>query len=52
MTVLYSILHLLVDGLCAMAMFGRYLPMEYGYIYIWFCYLPESCICRDVVLNS
>lgn len=34
MTVLYSILHLLVDGLCAMAMFGRYLPGEHGYFYI------------------
>lgn len=34
MTILYSILHLLVDGLCAMAMFGRYIPRENGYFYI------------------
>lgn len=34
MTILYSVLHLLVDGLCAMAMFGRYLPGEHGYVYI------------------
>lgn len=34
MTALYSILHLLVDGLCAMAMFGRYIPLEHGYFYI------------------
>lgn len=34
MTVLYSILHLLVDGLCAMAMFGRYIPLQDGYFYI------------------
>lgn len=34
MTVLYSILHLMVDGLCAMAMFGKYIPREDGYFYI------------------
>lgn len=34
MTVLYSILHLLVDGLCAIAMFGRYIPQKDGYFYI------------------
>lgn len=34
MTVLYSILHLMVDGLCAMAMFGKYIPRENGYFYI------------------
>lgn len=43
MTVLYSILHLLVDGLCAMAMFGRYLPMEYG------IFTYGSVICRKAV---
>ncbi len=34
MTVLYSILHLLVDGVCAMAMFGKFIPQEDGYFYI------------------
>lgn len=34
MTVLYSILHLLVDGLCAIAMFGRYISQKDGYFYI------------------
>lgn len=34
MTVLYSILHLLVDGVCAMAMFGKFIPREDGYFYI------------------
>lgn len=34
MTVLYSILHLLVDGVCAMAMFGTFIPQDCGYFYI------------------
>lgn len=34
MTALYSILHLLVDGLCAIAMFGRFISCEDGYFYI------------------
>lgn len=34
MTILYSILHLLVDGVCAMAMFGKFIPREDGYFYI------------------
>ncbi|MDE5819848.1 MAG: hypothetical protein K2N41_06810 [Lachnospiraceae bacterium] len=34
MTVLYSILHLLVDGVCAMAMFGTFIPRDGGYFYI------------------
>ncbi len=34
MTVLYSILHFLVDGMCAMAMFGKYISREDGYFYI------------------
>lgn len=34
MTALYSILHLLVDGVCALAMFGRFLSREQSYIYI------------------
>lgn len=34
MTVLYSILHLLVDGACAMAMFGTFIPQDSGYFYI------------------
>lgn len=34
MTALYSILHLLVDGVCAYAMFGHYLRQEQGYIYV------------------
>lgn len=34
MTFLYSILHLLVDGMCALAMFGRYIPRKEGYLYI------------------
>lgn len=31
MTVLYAVLHLLVDGVCAMAMFGKFIPGEDGY---------------------
>lgn len=31
MTALYSVWHLLVDGLCAIAMFGRFIPSEGGY---------------------
>lgn len=34
MTALYSILHLLVDGVCAMAMFGTFIPQDGGYFYI------------------
>lgn len=34
MTALYSILHLLVDGVCAYAMYGNYLQQEQGYIYV------------------
>lgn len=34
MTALYSILHLLVDGVCAMAMFGTFIPREGGYFNI------------------
>lgn len=34
MTVLYSVLHLLVDGVCAMAMFGTFIPRDGGYFYI------------------
>lgn len=34
MTVLYSVLHLLVDGVCAMAMFGTFIPQDGGYFYI------------------
>lgn len=37
MTALYTVLHLLVDGVCALAMFGRFLPREGGYFYIlWY----------------
>lgn len=31
MTVLYAVLHLLVDGVCAMAMFGRFIQGKEGY---------------------
>ena len=31
---LYSILHMLVDGVCAFAMFGTVLPQENGYLYM------------------
>ncbi|MCM1103970.1 MAG: hypothetical protein NC409_07665 [Clostridium sp.] len=34
MTGFYSVLHILVDGVCAMAMFGTFLPMAHGYFYI------------------
>lgn len=34
MTAIYSILHLLVDGVCALAMFGTFLSGEDGRIYI------------------
>lgn len=37
MTALYTVLHLLVDGVCALAMFGRFLPREGGYFHIlWY----------------
>ena len=31
MTALYSVWHLLVDGMCAVAMFGKFIPNEDGY---------------------
>lgn len=34
MTALYSVWHLLVDGMCAIAMFGKYIPNEDGYFSI------------------
>lgn len=34
MTAIYSILHMLVDGMCALAMFGRFLSRGNGHIYI------------------
>ena len=34
MTFFYSVLHLLVDGVCALAMFGSFLGREDGYFYI------------------
>lgn len=34
MTALYSVLHLLVDGVCALAMFGAFCPSHRGYFYI------------------
>lgn len=34
MTALYSIWHLLVDGMCALAMFGKFIPKEDGYFSI------------------
>ncbi len=34
MTVFYAILHMLVDGLCALAMFGVFIPREDGYLSI------------------
>lgn len=34
MTALYSIWHLLVDGMCAIAMFGKFIPSENGYFSI------------------
>ena len=33
MTVLYSIIHMLVDGMCALAMFGNFVNDEKGYFY-------------------
>ena len=33
-TAFYSVLHLLVDGVCALAMFGVFLQKEEGYLYI------------------
>lgn len=34
MTILYSVLHMLVDGMCAMAMFGTFLSGRDGYYYL------------------
>lgn len=34
MTTLYSVWHLLVDGMCAIAMFGKFIPNEDGYFAI------------------
>lgn len=34
MTASYSVLHLLVDGMCALAMFARFLPGGNGHLYI------------------
>lgn len=34
MTALYSVWHLLVDGMCAIAMFGKFIPNEDGYFSI------------------
>ena len=34
MTAGYSVLHLLVDGACALAMFGRFIPEDNGCLYI------------------
>ncbi len=34
MTAIYSILHMFVDGICALAMFGVFIPQENGYFYI------------------
>lgn len=34
MTAMYAVLHLLVDGLCALAMFGRFLPRGNGAFHI------------------
>lgn len=34
MTALYSVLHMLVDGVCALAMFGWFMEKEQGYLYI------------------
>ncbi len=33
MTAIYAVLHLLVDGMCALAMFGRFLPRGNGAFY-------------------
>lgn len=34
MTAIYSVLHMLVDGVCAFAMFGTFLEQEQGYFYV------------------
>ncbi len=34
MTILYSVLHMLVDGMCAMAMFGTFLSGRDGYYFL------------------
>lgn len=34
MTAIYSVLHMLVDGVCAFAMFGTFLKQEQGYFYV------------------
>lgn len=34
MTIIYSIFHFLVDDICALAMFGRFIPREDGYFLI------------------
>lgn len=34
MTILYSFFHFLVDCICALAMFGRFIPRENGYLHI------------------
>lgn len=34
MTAMYSVLHMLVDGVCAFAMFGTFLKQEQGYFYV------------------
>lgn len=34
MTALYSVMHLLVDGVCALAMFGVYCASDKGYFYL------------------
>ena len=34
MTAWYSVLHMLVDGVCAMAMFGDFLLQKEGYLYM------------------
>lgn len=34
MTIIYSFSHFLVDGICALAMFGNFIPREDGYFFI------------------
>lgn len=34
LTARYSVLHMLVDGVCALAMFGRFLSWEDGHLYV------------------
>ncbi|MBD5474340.1 MAG: MFS transporter [Lachnospiraceae bacterium] len=34
MTIIYSFSHFLVDGICALAMFGKFIPRENGYFLI------------------